>query len=117
MTIQHVLAVIPVADVDAAATWYERLLGRPPDNHPMDTLVEWRVTDSGWLQVFADANRAGTALVNFAVDDLGAQCDDLRRRDLLPGEVQDVNKGAQLSAITDPDGNTITFIGNFRVEY
>ena len=28
-----------------------------------------------------------------------------------------VNKGVQLSTIRDPDGNTITFIGNFRVEY
>jgi hypothetical protein len=27
------------------------------------------------------------------------------------------NKGVQLSAVTDPDGNTITFIGNFRVNY
>jgi hypothetical protein len=28
-----------------------------------------------------------------------------------------VNKGVQLSAITDPGGNTITFIGNFRIQY
>jgi hypothetical protein len=28
-----------------------------------------------------------------------------------------VNKGVQLSAIRDPEGNTITFIGNFRVQY
>jgi glyoxylase I family protein len=28
-----------------------------------------------------------------------------------------VNKGVQLSTINDPDGNTITFIGNFRVHY
>ena len=28
-----------------------------------------------------------------------------------------VDKGVQLSAIGDPDGNTITFIGNFRVQY
>jgi hypothetical protein len=28
-----------------------------------------------------------------------------------------VNRGVQLSAITDLDGNRITFIGNFRIHY
>jgi len=28
-----------------------------------------------------------------------------------------VNKGVQLSAIRDPDGNAITFIGDCRVQY
>lgn len=31
MTIEHVLAVVPVADFDAAHAWYERLFGRPAD--------------------------------------------------------------------------------------
>jgi glyoxylase I family protein len=117
MTIEHVLAVVPVADIDTASSWYERLLGRPPDNHPMDTLIEWRVTETGWLQVATNADRAGTALTNFAVDDLVAHLAGLRDRDLAPGPIQDVNKGVQLASITDPDGNTITFIGNFRIRY
>jgi hypothetical protein len=33
------------------------------------------------------------------------------------GGIQPVNKGVELSTLTDPDGNTITLIGNFRVEY
>jgi catechol 2,3-dioxygenase-like lactoylglutathione lyase family enzyme len=117
MAIDHVLAVIPVADIDTARDWYERLLGRTPDNRPMDGLAEWQVTDTGWLQVWEDADRAGTALLNFAVDDLSAHLDDLASRGLSPGEIQTVNKGVQLTAVTDPDGNTITFIGNFRVNY
>jgi uncharacterized protein YndB with AHSA1/START domain len=32
-------------------------------------------------------------------------------------EVAQMNKGVQLSGITDPDGNRITFIGNFRITY
>jgi hypothetical protein len=51
------------------------------------------------------------------VDDLGHQIADLIRRGLAPGTVETVNKGVQLSAIRDPDGNTITFIGNFRIQY
>jgi glyoxylase I family protein len=38
-------------------------------------------------------------------------------RGLAPGAIETVNKGVQLSTIRDPEGNTITFIGNFRVQY
>ena len=118
MTIEHVLAVVPVADFDAAHTWYERLLGRPADNLPMEgRLVEWRLTETGWIQVTSDADHAGSALLNFAVDDLERHIADIARRGLAPGTIETVNKGVQLSAIRDPDGNTITFIGNFRINY
>jgi predicted enzyme related to lactoylglutathione lyase len=118
MAIDHVLAVVPVADIETACGWYERLLGREADNRPiMDSLAEWRVTDTGWVQVHHDADRAGTALLNFAVDDLTAHLDGLQARGLTPGAIQTVNKGVQLSAITDPEGNTITFIGSFRTDY
>jgi glyoxylase I family protein len=35
VSIEHVLAVVPAADFDAARSWYERLFGRPADNLPM----------------------------------------------------------------------------------
>lgn len=116
MSIEHVMAVAPVTDIDVAAAWYERLLGRPPDNRPMEGLVEWRLTETGWLEVFHDPDRAGSGLVNFAVDDLDRHvavlADGLSR-----GVVEAANKDVQLCAVNDPDGNTITFIGNFRVSY
>jgi len=117
MAIEHVLAVIPVADIESGRDWYERLFGRPPDNRPMDNLVEWRVTETGWVQVFVDLERAGLGLLNFAVDDLAVHLNDLRNRGMAPGAVQTASKGVELGAITDPDGNTITFIGNFRIQY
>jgi glyoxylase I family protein len=117
MPIEHVLAVVPVADIEAAQAWYGRLFGRPPDNLPMDGLVEWRVTGSGWVQVFRDAERAGSALLNFAVDDLDRHVADVSQRGLTPGAVEPANKGVRLSAISDPDGNRITFIGGFRPQY
>jgi glyoxylase I family protein len=114
MSVDHVLAVIPVADFEAAHDWYERLFGRPADNLPMEgRLVEWRVTDSGWVQVTRDADRAGSALLN----DLDQHVADVLERGLAPGAIETVNKGVQLSAIRDPEGNTITFIGDFRVRY
>jgi predicted enzyme related to lactoylglutathione lyase len=118
MSIEHVLAVVPVADFDAAHAWYERFFGRPADNLPMEGhLVEWRVTSNGWVQVTFDADRAGSGLLNFAVDDFEQHIADVCGRGLAPGAIETVNKGVQLSAITDPDGNRITLIGNFRVTY
>ena len=118
MSIDHVLAVVPVADFEAAHAWYERLFGGPADNLPMEgRLVEWQVTDSGWVQVTRDADRAGSAEVNFAVDDLDQHLADVSGRGLAPGAIETVDKGVQLSAISDPDGNTITFTGDFRVLY
>ncbi len=80
-------------------------------------LAEWRVTDNGWLQMTLDPERAGSSLVNFAVDDLAGHVATLRQRGLDPGVVATANKSVQLSAVADLDGNTITFIGNFREDY
>lgn len=54
-----VFASIPVGDRDAAVSWYGRLLGRPPDLIPNKDEAAWRITDSGWIYVIADAVRAG----------------------------------------------------------
>lgn len=83
----------------------------------MPNLVEWRLTDTGWVQVFVDEARAGRSLFNLAVSDLDKHLEGLRQRGLAPGDVQDANKGVRISTIEDPDGNTINFIGGFRVEY
>ncbi len=55
--------------------------------------------------------------MNFAVTDLEQHVAELAERGLTAGAIETVTKGVQLSAIHDPDGNTITFIGNFREVY
>lgn len=117
MFIEHVLAVAPVTDIERSDAWYEALFGRPADDRPMPTLVEWQVTDTGWVQLTVDPDRAGSAQLNLAVDDLAATKDELSDRGLSPRETVPVNKGVELSAIDDPDGNAITLIGSFRVRY
>lgn len=117
MSIDHVLAVIPVSDVDTSAQWYADLFGRPADNNPMPTLVEWQVRPGAWVQVFSEPDKAGNGLLNVAVSDLEAHLAELHGRGLEPGSVLDANRGVRLSKLTDPDGNEITLIGGFRVEY
>lgn len=117
MSIEHVLAVVPVTDIEIATTWYEKLLGRPADNNPMPVLVEWQVVTGGWVQVWVDSERAGSGLLNLAVDDLEKHVTEAAARGLNPGAIEDVNKGVQSSTIQDPDGNIIRLIGGFRVVY
>lgn len=117
MKIDHVLAVVPVTDLQNSNRFYEALFGRRADNNPMPTLVEWQVVPGGWVQVFTDDERAGSGLLNFAVADLEAAIAELQGQGLNPGDVVPADKGVRLSALTDPDGNTIRLIGGFRVQY
>jgi glyoxylase I family protein len=117
VSIDHVLAVVPASDIDRSRDWYSSLFGRPADNNPMPTLVEWQVLPGAWVQVFSDPQRAGSGLLNFAVDDLEGHLAQVRERGLDPEDIAEANKGVRLSTITDPDGNTIRFIGGFRAQY
>lgn len=105
MSINHVLAVVPVTDIAVARKFYTTLFDREPDNNPMPNLIEWQLVDGGWLQVFQDDRRAGSGMLNLAVDDLAEQRGALTERGLAPGEIEEVSKGVQLSVITDPEGN------------
>ena len=81
MSIDHILAVIPVADLAVSADWYERLFDAEPTNRPMPNLAEWRLTDTGWVQVFIDGERAGRTFFNLAVSDLDEHVDKLEPAD------------------------------------
>lgn len=117
MIFEHVLAVVPVSDLQRADRWYETLFGRPADNRPMPSLVEWRVTGGGWVQVHVDAERSGGGLLNLAVEDLAAAREELAGGGVAVGEIQPVNKGVELLPLADPDGNAVTLIGGFREVY
>jgi catechol 2,3-dioxygenase-like lactoylglutathione lyase family enzyme len=117
MAIEHVLAVVPVSDIKRSEQWYAALFGRQADNNPMPSLVEWQVLPGAWVQVFSDSERAGQGLLNFAIDDLEAHLADIAGRGVHAEAILDASKGVRTCAVTDPDGNTINFIGGFRVDY
>ena len=73
---QTVLAGVTVANFESSLDWYERLLGRGPDQRPMDGLAQWRVSDTALFQVLEDPERAGGSVVGFTVADLAAEVTD-----------------------------------------
>ena len=64
MPIEHVLAVVPVSDLEKSQRWYSSLFGRPADNNPMPTLVEWQVVPGAWVQVFNDPPSMTSKLIS-----------------------------------------------------
>jgi predicted enzyme related to lactoylglutathione lyase len=115
--VEHVLAVVAVRDIAAGRSWYTKLFGREPDNNPMANLVEWKVTDGGWVQVTEDPVRAGNGMLNLAVSDIDDGARELREMGVETGEIIEANKGVRLCPLTDPDDNQIHLVGNFRVKY
>ncbi|WP_286137633.1 VOC family protein [Mycobacterium sp. IS-3022] len=75
--VDFVPADVAVSDIEAGRAWYTTLLGREPDNNPMPNLVEWQVTDGGWVPT-EDPVRAGNGMLNLAVSDFEVGVRELR---------------------------------------
>ncbi|KIF68856.1 glyoxalase [Streptomyces sp. AcH 505] len=112
MDVARVLMVAPVRDIEAAVTWYERLLGRPADTRPMPSLADWHLTPGGWLQVFEDPEHAGTTLLNLEVPSLDKALSELNTRGLTTTPVQQGGKTTRIASLQDPDGNRVTLLEN-----
>jgi len=108
LAINHVFAGIAVADYHSALAWYERLLGRPPDVIVTDNEAMWQITETGWIYVVGDTNRAGKALLTFLVDDLEDHVAKLGERGLETSAIETVPGLYRKAVITDPEGNMIS---------
>lgn len=108
MTIKNVLAGVAVANLDKAIGWYTRLIGRAPDDRPMPEVAEYRFGGGGWLQIFADADRAGQSSVTLTVDDLDARLGELKAAGIEAGSPTRSDY-VDTAIVADPDGNQIVF--------
>jgi predicted enzyme related to lactoylglutathione lyase len=108
MAIQNALASVAVASLPDAVQWYESLLCRAPDSHPMPGLAEWSLPQGGWLQVYQLPKRAGQCSVTLAVDDIDEQGQQLQRMGVNIGRRSD-SSSVRIIMVADPDGNHIAF--------
>jgi catechol 2,3-dioxygenase-like lactoylglutathione lyase family enzyme len=108
VTISHFFAGIAVSDFAAARTWYEALLGRPPDMLPEEGEAVWRVSAFASIYITADPDRAGSSFATLAVTDIEEHAAALTERGLSPSDPGDYS-GPHRLIVTDDDGNTITF--------
>jgi predicted enzyme related to lactoylglutathione lyase len=109
MAITEFFAGIPVDDFRTALAWYERLFGKPPDFFPHEREAVWRVAEHAWVYVVADAERAGRALITILVENLDDQIAELAERGVPAGPIDVIPGAARRVAISDPEGNRVTF--------
>jgi len=104
---QHVFAGIPVGDRELALGWYERLVGRAPDLIPNEREAAWRLTETGWVYIVVDPDRAGTALNTVLLSDLDGFLAAAAERGIVAGPLEAVTETVRSSVLTDPDGNRL----------
>ena len=105
MSIENVLAGVAVKNLETSAKWYEQLIGHP-GNKPMEGLFEWSLPSGGALQVFVDAQRAGSSSVTFSVKDIDDHMARLAERGIKVGKTSK-SPNVSTAIILDPDGNQV----------
>ena len=108
MSINNALASVPVRDLSSAVQWYERLIDRAPDSRQESEVVEWKFERGGWLQVYQNAERAGSGSFSLVVSSLDEQVSTLKKCGLDAGQ-QTIGEEVKVAMIKDPDGNSIAF--------
>ena len=107
MQLQKSYAALRTANLPAAESWYTKLLGRGPDHRPMDTLVQWELSDHGGVMVSTDEDIAGEGVLFLVVGDVAAERRRLHPLGIVPGD--DIRGDySTLAQVRDPDGNRIT---------
>ncbi len=105
MTIQGIYACLAVADFERGVAFYTKLMGREPDDRPMDGMVQWR--GAGALQLWHEPENAGHNRTTIVVPVMAVERQRLEAAgiSLGPDVVGDWGIVAQIS---DPDGNQVT---------
>ena len=106
--ITHLIAGVPVSDLDAGIDWYTRFFGRPPDMRAGDEIL-WDVDEHATLFIEPDAAQAGAGRITFAVAGLDTLLEQLADRRIEHEPVETYSNGVRHVKIPDPDGNAIAF--------
>lgn len=109
MDIQGLFAVICVSDLDQSVDSYSRLVGREPDDRPMDWLVQWRDLSGAGLQLVLDRERAGDSHATIVTPDLANARKKLAAVSIEP-ETESGGDFGSVATINDPDGNQIWLV-------
>ncbi|MFY3136320.1 VOC family protein [Achromobacter xylosoxidans] len=100
-------ASLLTGDLAAAEKWYTKLLGRRPDYRPMDTLVQWELSDRGGLMLSTSHEIAGKGVMFLYVEDIARERRRLQALGIVLGP--DIEGDySTLAQVSDPDGNLLT---------
>ena len=106
--ITHLIAGVPVSDLDAAIGWYTRFFGREPDMRAGEEIL-WDVDEHATLFIEPNAAQAGAGRITFVVTGLDALLERLAAAGIAHEPVETYANGVRHAKIPDPDGNALAF--------
>jgi catechol 2,3-dioxygenase-like lactoylglutathione lyase family enzyme len=106
--ITHLIAGVPVSDLDVSIDWYTRLFGRPQDMRA-GTEVLWDIDEHATLFIEPNLAQAGAGRITLVVSGLDALLERLTAQDIRHEPVETYSNGVRHVKIPDPDGNAIAF--------
>jgi catechol 2,3-dioxygenase-like lactoylglutathione lyase family enzyme len=106
--ITHLIAGVPVSDLEAGIDWYTRLFGRDPDLRAGDEIL-WDVDEHATLFIEPNATHVGAGRITMAVTGLDGLLAGLTARGIEYEPVETYSNGVRHVTIPDPDGNRIAF--------
>jgi catechol 2,3-dioxygenase-like lactoylglutathione lyase family enzyme len=104
--ITHLIAGVPVSELDASIDWYSRLFGRPPDLRTGDEIL-WDIDEHATLFIEPDAARAGAGRATLVVAGLEALLERLAAQGISHDPVETYSNGVRHVNVPDPDGDAI----------
>ena len=106
--ITHLVAGVPVSDLDASIDWYTRFFGRPPGMRAGEEIL-WDIDEHATLFIEPDAAQAGAGRITFAVAGLDALLERLTAERIEHEPIETYSNGVRHVNVPDPDGNKIAF--------
>lgn len=106
--ITHLIAGVPVSDLDVSIDWYTRFFGRDPDMRAGNEIL-WDVDEHATLFIEPDHARAGSGRITFAVTGLDGLLERLTAAGIAHEPIETYANGVRHTKIPDPDGNAIAF--------
>ncbi len=99
---------LPVSDLVQATAWYQQLLGNVEHFSPAPGVVEFKLNDNTWLQLFEGTIGNGS-IFRLEVADIQKQHSKLDKLGISPTAIELVPKVVSYFDFTDPDGNQLSF--------
>jgi catechol 2,3-dioxygenase-like lactoylglutathione lyase family enzyme len=106
--ITHLIAGVPVSDLDASLDWYTRFFGRPPDMRAGDEIL-WDIDEHATLFIEPNAAQAGAGRITLVAAGLDALLERLAAEGIEHEPVETYSNGVRHAKLPDPDGNAIAF--------
>lgn len=106
--ITHLIAGVPVSDIDAGIAWYTRLFGREPDVRAGDEIL-WDIDPHATLFIEPNPAHAGAGRVTMVVAGMEALLRRLTAAGIAHEPVEVYGNGVRHVMVPDPDGNAIAF--------